>query len=148
MLSTPPLLLNLFLVVICLFCQCFSPFPRSEPHTDLCSFAPLVPTEGTSYGSRILMTQRNANQLLETLQVNPLFSLNIIGRPDYWAPQTHWESDDKGSLQACGKSRSIRHQDTQMLRSQQIFFANILAGTSKPRELRFPFTCAMTLLGT
>ncbi|KAJ6138375.1 hypothetical protein N7471_004861 [Penicillium samsonianum] len=79
-------------------------FPTIKPFPGrnmLVFFAPLVPTEGTSYGSRILMTQRNAKQLLETLQVNPLFMLNMIGRPDYWAPQAHWEVDDKGGLLAC-----------------------------------------------
>ncbi|KAJ5677282.1 uncharacterized protein N7477_002915 [Penicillium maclennaniae] len=62
---------------------------------------PLVPMENTSFGSRILMTLDNAKQLMETLDVNPLFLLNMIGRPDYWAPQTHWEADDNGRLLAC-----------------------------------------------
>ncbi|KAJ5514185.1 hypothetical protein N7463_003737 [Penicillium fimorum] len=74
---------------------------RAQFHTDLSSFLPLVATEGTSYGSRVRMTQRNAKQLLETLQVNPLFMLNMIGRPDYWAPQAHWEADSDGKLLAC-----------------------------------------------
>ncbi|KAJ5208876.1 hypothetical protein N7449_003255 [Penicillium cf. viridicatum] len=74
------------------------PFPGRNM---LVFFAPLVPIEGTSYGTRILMTQRNAKQLLETLHVNPLFMLDMIGRPDYWAPQTHWEADEKGRLLAC-----------------------------------------------
>ncbi|KAJ5507662.1 hypothetical protein N7527_009805 [Penicillium freii] len=79
-------------------------FPTIKPFPGrnmLVFFAPLVPIEGTSYGARILMTQRNAKQLLETLHVNPLFMLDMIGRPDYWAPQTHWEADDKGRLLAC-----------------------------------------------
>lgn len=67
------------------------------------SFVTLAPTEGTSYGSRILMTRNNANQLLRTLNVNPLFMLNMIGRPDYWAPQTHWEANEDGVLLACGE---------------------------------------------
>lgn len=102
--------LNPFLVAICSFCEYFFLSPHSESHIDLPSFAPLVPIEGASYGARILMTQRNAKQLFETLHVNPLFMLDMVGRPDYWAPQTHWEADDKGRLLACGKSnRRIRH---------------------------------------
>lgn len=77
-------------------------------YTDWASFVPLVPTENTSYGSRILMTKENANRLLKTLDVNPLFLLNMIGRPDYWAPQTHWEADDDGRLLACGKKKNPR----------------------------------------
>ncbi|KAJ5232060.1 hypothetical protein N7468_005016 [Penicillium chermesinum] len=64
-------------------------------------FIPLVPTGGTSYGAQSLMTQSNAKQLLRSLQVNPLFLLNMIGRPDYWAPRTHWEEDDRGHLVSC-----------------------------------------------
>ncbi|KAJ5384595.1 hypothetical protein N7517_002506 [Penicillium concentricum] len=81
-----------------------NPSPTIKPclrRTMLVFFCSLVPTEGTSFGSRVPMTQRNAKQLLETLQVNPLFVMNMIGRPDYWAPQTHWEEDDDGRLLAC-----------------------------------------------
>ncbi|OQE46820.1 hypothetical protein PENCOP_c001G05880 [Penicillium coprophilum] len=75
-----------------------------KPHPGrkmLVFFTPLVPTDGTTYGSRVLMTQRNAKHLFETLHVNPLFLLNMIGRPDYWAPQMHWETADDGRLLAC-----------------------------------------------
>ncbi|KAJ5714684.1 uncharacterized protein N7483_011865 [Penicillium malachiteum] len=64
-------------------------------------FVPLVPSEGTSYGSRVLMTRENARMLLQRLEVNPMFLLNLIGRPDYWAPQRHLEADQYGDLIAC-----------------------------------------------
>ncbi|KAJ5098087.1 hypothetical protein N7532_005088 [Penicillium argentinense] len=67
----------------------------------LAFFVPLVPIDGTSFGARAMMTQGNALQLMKTLQVNPLFLLNLIGRPDYWAPKSHWESDSDGKLTAC-----------------------------------------------
>ncbi|KAJ5174370.1 uncharacterized protein N7482_000247, partial [Penicillium canariense] len=77
------------------------PIDNSRGRNMLVFLLPLVPVENTSYGSRILMTLENANQFLKTFDVNPLFLLNMIGRPDYWAPQTHWEADDDGRLLAC-----------------------------------------------
>ena len=50
------------------------------------------------------MTQSSASDLFKSLKLNPLFLLNMLGRPDYWAPQTHWESDSDGNFSACGKS--------------------------------------------
>ncbi|KAJ5313991.1 uncharacterized protein N7443_000875 [Penicillium atrosanguineum] len=77
------------------------PIDTSPGRNMLVFLLPLVPAENTSYGSRILMTLDNANQIMETLDVNLLFLLNMIGRPDYGAPQTHWEADDDGRLLAC-----------------------------------------------
>ncbi|KAJ5760338.1 hypothetical protein N7520_007494, partial [Penicillium odoratum] len=62
---------------------------------------PLVPAERTSFGSRALITRENTNSLMKLLNINPAFLLNLIGRPDYWAPQKHLEADDNGSLVAC-----------------------------------------------
>ncbi|CAI7648622.1 unnamed protein product [Penicillium pancosmium] len=64
-------------------------------------FVPLVPSEKTSFGVRALMTQENTQLLIRTLQINPLFCLNLLGRPDYWAPKSHWEADNDGKLTAC-----------------------------------------------
>ncbi|KAJ5993563.1 hypothetical protein N7451_009287 [Penicillium sp. IBT 35674x] len=66
-------------------------------------FVPLVPAqaEGTSFGLRALITRENANNLMKTLNINPVFLLNMIGRPDYWAPQKHMEADINGKLVAC-----------------------------------------------
>lgn len=52
------------------------------------------------------MTRDSVNQLMKTLDVNPLFLLNMIGRLDYWAPQTRWVAEDDGRLLACGRKES------------------------------------------
>jgi len=65
-------------------------------------FVPLTPTESTSFGSRISMPQGSVEKLFSVLDLHPLFILNMLGRPDYWAPQMYslWEED--GSLSATG----------------------------------------------
>lgn len=75
------------------------------------------------------MTAKNASELLKCLDVNPLFLLNMIGRPDYWAPQAHWEADDDGSLLACGRESDPMIYDI-LLTYIEIYFVNTLAGTS------------------
>ncbi|KAJ6095934.1 hypothetical protein N7486_006680 [Penicillium sp. IBT 16267x] len=77
---------------------------RSNPSRGrkmLVLFVPLVPAEGTSFGSRALITRENADNLMKILNINPAFLLNLIGRPDYWAPQSHMEADNNGSVAAC-----------------------------------------------
>ena len=90
----------------CLPCE-FSPL-KVKYSSDWTSFVPLVPAEGTSFGSRALITRENANNLMKTLNINPAFLLNLIGRPDYWAPQKHMEADKNGRLVACGKKTRPR----------------------------------------
>ncbi|KAI9733147.1 MAG: hypothetical protein M1834_003694 [Cirrosporium novae-zelandiae] len=68
---------------------------------DISSFVPLRPVQQTSFGSQILMTQSSVEHFFKILRLNPLFLLNMLGRPDYWAPQSHWESDQDGNLSAC-----------------------------------------------
>ncbi|KAL4916935.1 hypothetical protein BDW62DRAFT_211604 [Aspergillus aurantiobrunneus] len=75
--------------------------PDSRPRRLVAFFVPLIPAKNTSFGSRITMTQSNARELFRTLSVNPLFVMNLLGRPDYWAPQTRWESDENGNFLAC-----------------------------------------------
>ncbi|PKX89344.1 uncharacterized protein P174DRAFT_516014 [Aspergillus novofumigatus IBT 16806] len=65
------------------------------------SFVPLSPAVGTSFGSCSAMTRDNVRELFHTLQVNPLFIMNLLGRVDYWAPQTEWHTDDDGNFLAC-----------------------------------------------
>ncbi|KAJ5918513.1 hypothetical protein N7466_010505 [Penicillium verhagenii] len=77
------------------------PSNRTTGRRMLVFFVPLVPAEGTSYGSRAVITRKDTEDLLKTLNINPAFLLNLIGRPDYWAPQKHWEADDTGRLIAC-----------------------------------------------
>jgi hypothetical protein len=66
------------------------------------SFVPLTPTLETSFGSSIAMTKSSVADLYKSLSLNPAFLLNMLGRPDYWAPQTHWESDSQGNFSAIG----------------------------------------------
>jgi hypothetical protein len=73
------------------------------PEVDVSRFVPLIPTPNTSFGSQISMTRSSTMNLFKSLDLNPLFLLNLLGRPDYWAPQTHWECDNDGKLSACGK---------------------------------------------
>ncbi|KAL4949841.1 hypothetical protein BDW69DRAFT_197752 [Aspergillus filifer] len=75
--------------------------PDLRPQRLLAFFVPLTPTKNTSFGSRIEMTQANTKELFHTLSLNSLAIMNLLGRPDYWAPQTRWESDDLGHFWAC-----------------------------------------------
>ncbi|KAL4925927.1 uncharacterized protein BDV17DRAFT_166433 [Aspergillus undulatus] len=72
-----------------------------RPRRLLAFFVPLLPAKNTSFGSRITMTQSNTREMFRTLSLNPLSIMNVLGRPDYWAPQTRWESDDNGDFLAC-----------------------------------------------
>ncbi|KAL4962610.1 uncharacterized protein BDV14DRAFT_99243 [Aspergillus stella-maris] len=75
--------------------------PDLRPQRLLTFFVPLTPTKNTSFGSRIAMTQTNTKELFNALNLNSLAIMNLLGRPDYWAPQTRWESDDHGQFRAC-----------------------------------------------
>lgn len=66
------------------------------------SFVPLVPEKHTSFASRISMTQDNTMDLFKYLNADPSFITNLLGRPDYWAPQTRWTSDSNSNILACG----------------------------------------------
>lgn len=87
--------------VKCLSCELI--FLKDGNGSDWSSFVPLVPAEGTSFGSRALITRENADNLMKTLNLNSAFLLDLIGRPDYWAPQKHLEADKNGRLVACGQ---------------------------------------------
>ncbi|KAL3473601.1 hypothetical protein BJX99DRAFT_261135 [Aspergillus californicus] len=75
--------------------------PDLRPKRLLAFFVPLIPAKDTSFGSRITMSQTDTRELFRSLQINPLYLMNLLGRPDYWAPQTRWESDDNGDFLAC-----------------------------------------------
>ncbi|GFF63099.1 hypothetical protein IFM60648_00816 [Aspergillus lentulus] len=75
--------------------------PNLRPRRLLAFFVPLSPAAGTSFGSCSAMTRDNVKELFQTRQVNPLFIMNLLGRPDYWAPQTEWHTDDDGNFLAC-----------------------------------------------
>jgi hypothetical protein len=48
------------------------------------------------------MTQDNTVDLFKYLNADPSFIMNLLGRPDYWAPQTRWTSDSNSNILACG----------------------------------------------
>lgn len=43
--------------------------------------------------------------LFKYLNADPSFIMNLLGRPDYWAPQTRWTSDSNSNILACGLLR-------------------------------------------
>ncbi|PKX97803.1 uncharacterized protein P174DRAFT_439517 [Aspergillus novofumigatus IBT 16806] len=47
------------------------------------------------------MTQDNTMDLFKYLNADPSFIMNLLGRPDYWAPQTRWTSDSNSNILAC-----------------------------------------------
>jgi hypothetical protein len=73
---------------------------------NMTSFVPLTPTPNTSFGNRVAMDQSITSMLFSRLRMNPLFLLNLLGRPDYWAPQTQWELNKNGDFVGCGMFHS------------------------------------------
>ncbi|KAF1916960.1 hypothetical protein BDU57DRAFT_251317 [Ampelomyces quisqualis] len=63
---------------------------------------PLTPASKitTSYGNTLPMTRTSITKLFSSLQVNPAFIQNLLGRPDYWAPQGRWDEED-GQFLCC-----------------------------------------------
>ncbi|EAW17313.1 uncharacterized protein NFIA_072270 [Aspergillus fischeri NRRL 181] len=45
--------------------------------------------------------------LFKYLNADPSFIMNLLGRPDYWAPQTRWTSDSNSNILACGAPLSV-----------------------------------------
>lgn len=48
------------------------------------------------------MSQSSTRNLFETLKIHPTFLLNMLGRPDYWAPVNHWDTGQGDQLRAFG----------------------------------------------
>lgn len=80
----------------------YVPLAVSEYQANEYSLLPLEPTPGTSFGSRIQMSQSRTLELYESLKIHPSFCMNMLGRPDYWAPVHHWDTSDGHKLQAFG----------------------------------------------
>ncbi|KAL3711275.1 hypothetical protein TMatcc_005073 [Talaromyces marneffei ATCC 18224] len=55
----------------------------------------------SSFMALIPMTRDLALDMFSSLKLNPLFFLNMLGRPDYWAPQTRWETSSDNAFQSC-----------------------------------------------
>jgi hypothetical protein len=54
------------------------------------------------------MDRPSVQRLFKVLGANPEFLLNLIGRPDYWAPKATWQFDASDELTSCGM-RAIHH---------------------------------------
>lgn len=74
---------------------------QPKPRRLLVFLIPLMPEKNTSFGSRITMNQSDTSDLFSALALNPLFLLNLLGRPDYWAPQMRWECGEAGKFTSC-----------------------------------------------
>lgn len=73
----------------------------SQHRKALVFFIPLKNTTApASYRCSIPMTEQSVDELFSSLQLNPGFLQNLLGRPDYWAPQPRWHEED-GKLLDC-----------------------------------------------
>lgn len=84
------------------YLRCMSPIRLTREWTDIDSLVTSVPDKLTSFANRITMTQDSTMELFSSLEIDPSFIMNLLGRPDYWAPQTRWSSDSTGNLRSCG----------------------------------------------
>ncbi|OAG14043.1 hypothetical protein CC77DRAFT_1035879 [Alternaria alternata] len=90
---------------------CMQPDPRItvSNRKALLFFIPLKHTKDTaSYGHSVPMTECAVKRLFSSLQLNPDFLQNLLGRSDYWAPQPRWrEENGKLSRLAQGAPLSV-----------------------------------------
>ncbi|KAL0573784.1 hypothetical protein V5O48_008171 [Marasmius crinis-equi] len=78
-----------------------SNYSGSPPRTLLAFFVPRTPQPNSSFGSRVFMRKDSAKRFFDSLDVEPSFLMNLIGRPDYWAPSTKFRSDEVNELTTC-----------------------------------------------
>ena len=77
------------------------PVPAPSSRKALIFFVPLQPTtDAASFRCSVPMTEQSVDELFSSLQLNPGFLQNLLGRPDYWAPQPRWHEED-GKLLDC-----------------------------------------------
>jgi hypothetical protein len=67
--------------------------PKTTSRRALVFFMPLTPTPGASFNYSVPITRANVDDLYNSLSLNPSFILNMLGRPDYWAPQSRWDQE-------------------------------------------------------
>jgi hypothetical protein len=93
------------------------------------------------------MAKTSVDELFASLRVNPLFLMNLLGRPAYWAPQIRWESDSSSGLLACGmfyqKGCPPNPVETET-KIMQISFVSTHDRTCKLKSRRSPYICATT----
>ncbi|KAF2256916.1 hypothetical protein BU26DRAFT_527151 [Trematosphaeria pertusa] len=57
-------------------------------------FIPLIATTSdASFRNALPMTRSSVIDLFSSLSLNPAFLQNMLGRPDYWAPQARWDQE-------------------------------------------------------
>lgn len=78
------------------------PDPTATCRKALIFFVPLNNTkdQASSFKCSIPLTEQSVEELFGTLHLNPGFLQNLLGRPDYWAPQPRWHEED-GALLDC-----------------------------------------------
>jgi hypothetical protein len=70
--------------------------PYVTTRRTLILFIPLIPaSSGSSYQYKLPLTRSSVDELFTSLDLNPGFLPNLLGRPDYWAPQVRWEEDEE-----------------------------------------------------
>ncbi|KAF2639125.1 hypothetical protein P280DRAFT_470531, partial [Massarina eburnea CBS 473.64] len=75
--------------------------PIGSTRRALVFFVPLTnTTSDASFRCSIPMTEQSVEEMFSSLQLNPAFLQNLLGRPDYWAPQPRWH-EEHGSLLDC-----------------------------------------------
>jgi hypothetical protein len=75
--------------------------PDAPPRKSLIIFVPLIPASaGSSYQHKLPLTRSSVDKLFSSLQLNPGFLPNMLGRPDYWAPQPRWD-EENGQFLGC-----------------------------------------------
>jgi hypothetical protein len=81
------------------------------------------------------MTRSCVKDLFQSLKLNPLFLMNMLGRPDYWAPQTFWDLSSEGDFQSCGELAGIL-EDLHILVLKRCSRFLLSTSTLEPRYTR------------
>lgn len=73
-----------------------SPGPAMTTRKALIFFIPIAPmaSDATSFKQRLPLTQTSTSQLFTLLNLDHGFLPNLLGRPDYWGPQSRWHEEN------------------------------------------------------
>ena len=77
--------------------------PTNRRQTLLILLAPIIPAPDTSYGGKTAFSSKDADQIFSQFRIHPSYLLNVLGRPDYWAPSTHIHIANDGTPITYGK---------------------------------------------
>ncbi|KAF5371224.1 hypothetical protein D9758_004227 [Tetrapyrgos nigripes] len=73
----------------------------SPPRKLLAFFIPRIPQTNSSFGNQVTIRKDSVKHLFDTLDVDPSFIMNLLGRPDYWAPCAKLGWDANNELTSC-----------------------------------------------